>query len=166
MEPNANPDAVLTSVAFHPDGHLLCTGTASGNIKLFDVKTNQLVHTFEAPSNAARAVQSLTFSENGTWLASSNVDQTSVCIWDLRKTSLLKTLEVGTPVTGVAWDYTGQYLAVSGSGGIIVEQYAKSEKAWREVLRKAVPAVDVRWGAKAGSLVALTAEGDVVVLGA
>lgn len=69
-------------------------------------------------------------------------------------------------MTGVAWDYTGQFLAACGLGGVVVEQYAKAQKAWVEVLRKAVPAVDVKWGAKASNLIALTAEGEVTVLGA
>ncbi len=162
----ANIVAVLTTVAFHPDGHLLCAGTGDGAIKLFDVNAGQLMHTFEPPQGAATAVQALTFSENGTWLASANVDQTAVWVWDLRKTSLLKTLEVGTPVTGVAWDYTGLFLAACGPGGLVVNQYSKSSKAWTEVLRKAVQAVDVKWGAKANALVALTSDGDVNVLGA
>lgn len=122
------------------------------------------MHVFEAPAGSARAVQALTFSENGTWLVSANVDQTAVWVWDLRKTNLLKTLEIGTPVTGISWDYTGQFLAACGLGGVVVNQYAKSSKAWTEVLRKAVGSVDVKWGAKASSLVALTGEGAVSVL--
>lgn len=158
----ANNPTALTTVAFHPDGHLVCTGTSEGSIKLFDVRSNQLVHTFEAPT--AGAVQALAFSENGTWLASAIVNQTSVWVWDLRKTNLLKTLEIGTPVSGISWDYTGQFLAACGPGGLVVNQYAKSSKAWTEVLRKAVGSVGVQWGAKAGSLVALTTDGAVSTL--
>jgi len=124
------------------------------------------MHTFEPPAGTASAVQSLTFSENGTWLASCNLDQTAVSIWDLRKTALLKTLEIGTPVMGIAWDYTGQFVAACGLGGIAVYTYAKSAKAWSEVLKKAVGSVDVQWGARAGSLIALTGEGAVIVLSA
>ena len=131
---------------------------------LFDVKTGQLMHTFEAPAGSAGEVLALTFSENGTWLASANQGQTSVFVWDLRKTNLLKTIDIGTAVTGVSWDYTGQFLAACGSGGVVVTQYAKSSKTWNEVLRKAVGSVDVKWGAKASSLVALTGEGAVSVL--
>jgi pre-mRNA-processing factor 19 len=66
----------------------------------------------------------------------------------------------------MAWDYTGQFLAASGPGGVVVNQYNKKSKSWSEPLRKAVNAVDVQWGANAQSLVALTSEGAVSVLSA
>ena len=86
-------------------------------------------------------------------------------IWDLRKMNVVKTLEVGTTVTGLSWDYTGQFLIACGPGGVIVSQYTKAGKAWTEPLRRAIDAVDARWGAKASSLVVLTGEGLVNVLG-
>ena len=78
--------------------------------------------------------------------------------------AVLKTLDMGTAVTGLSWDYTGQFLAACGPGGVVVSQYVKASKAWEEPLRKAISAVDVKWGAKAKSLVALTEEGVVSVL--
>nr|OQO23804.1 hypothetical protein B0A51_08162 [Rachicladosporium sp. CCFEE 5018] len=155
-------DSELTTVTFHPDGHLLALGTSSGSIKLYDVKTSQIAHTFPAAANAP--ISSLSFSENGTWLASAYGGQTSVTIWDLRKLSQLTSLEIGTAVSGIAWDYTGQYLAACGAGAVVVSAYDKKAKAWSEPLRKAVNAVDVQWGANAQSLVALTNEGAVDVL--
>lgn len=130
------------------------------------MKSGQGLHEFEAPAGVKPGVQRLTFSENGTWLASANQGQTTVQVWDLRKTALLKTLETGTQITGLAWDYTGQFLATCGPGGLVVNQYSKGSKAWSEVLRKATASVDVQWGAKATGLVALTAEGGVSVLAA
>lgn len=150
------------TVAFHPDGHLLAAGAADGSIILFEVKSGQIMHTF--PAAAASSVISLTFSENGTWLASANEGQTNVNVWDLRKTNLLKSLDIGTAITGVTWDYTGQFLAACGPGGVVVHQYVKSSKSWEEPLRRAISAKDVKWGSKAKSLVALTGEGGVSVI--
>jgi pre-mRNA-processing factor 19 len=157
-------DVELTAVAFHPDGHLLAAGAADGSIKLYDVKASQLAHTF--PAGSPCPITALDFSENGTWLASATSDSTIVTVWDLRKLTALKTLDVGTPVTGISWDYTGQFLAASGPGGVVVNQYTKSSKQWSEPLRKAISAVDAKWGAKAQSLVVLTGDGAVGVLGA
>jgi len=154
----------LTTITFHPDGHLLALGTSSGETLLYDAKTSQLAHTFAA--SAAAPISSLSFSENGTWLAASTANSSSVTIYDLRKLNVLKTLDVGTAVTGVSWDYTGQFLAACGPGGVLVSSYDKKAKAWSEPLRKAIGAVDVKWGASAGSLVVLTGEGAVSVLGA
>ncbi|KAK5720467.1 hypothetical protein LTR17_014943 [Elasticomyces elasticus] len=154
-------DYELTTIAFHPDGHLLAAGTSEGSTLLYDVKTSQLAHTFAA--SAAGFVNGLSFSENGTWLASSNQGQSTITVFDLRKLNVLKTLDVGTAVTGVSWDYTGQFLAACGPGGVVVSQYSKSAKAWSEPLRKAISAADVKWGSKANSLVVLTGEGAVNV---
>lgn len=154
----------LTSTTFHPDGHLLAAGAADGSIKLYDVKTCQLAHTFPSPAGAT-PVADLNFSENGTWLASAYESSTTVTVWDLRKLSALKTLEVGGAVTGISWDYTGQFLAACGPGGVTVAQYTKASKSWTEPLRKGVSgAQDVKWGANAKKLVALTSDGAVNVL--
>jgi pre-mRNA-processing factor 19 len=152
----------LTTITFHPDGHLLAAGAVDGSIKLYDVKTSQLAHTFPAASPAP--ISAVSFSENGTWLASAHQDQTSAIVWDLRKLNQLVTLDVGTAVTGLTWDYTGQFLAACGPGGVVVNQYEKKSKSWSEPLRRAVKAVSVQWGSKAKSLVALTSEGAVSVL--
>ncbi|KAK5109290.1 hypothetical protein LTR62_007164 [Meristemomyces frigidus] len=157
-------DLALTAVTFHPDGHLLATGATDGSIILYDVKTSQPAHTFPATNSAP--ITGLSFSENGTWLAAATRGSTVVTIYDLRKLAALKTLDVGTAVTGLSWDYTGQFLAACGPGGVVVSQYTKSSKKWSEPFRKALAAVDVQWGASAHSLVALTGEGAVSVLGA
>lgn len=162
MDPVANIYTELVSAAFHPDGHLFAAGAADGSILLYDIKTLQLAHTF--PASTASPIVSLSFSENGTWLASAHQGQTTVTVWDLRKLSALKTLDAGTAVTSISWDYTGQYLLASGAGGVVVNQYTKSSKAWSEPLRKAINAVDAKWGASAKSIVALTGDGAVSVL--
>jgi pre-mRNA-processing factor 19 len=108
---------------------------------------------------------SLSFSENGTWLASSTKGQTSVTIFDLRKMQTLKVLDIGSQVESVHWDYTGQFVATAGAGCVSVQQYSKSSKSWSEPFRKAVAAKDLQWGANASSLVVLTPEGAISVLG-
>ena len=162
---SANTHTELTTVAFHPDGHLLAVGGADGSVRLYDVKTSQPAHTFPAPS-ATTPIVAVTFSENGTWLASANQGQNILTVWDLRKLNALKTIDIGTAVSGISWDYTGQFLAACGPGGVVVSQYSKSAKKWSEPLRKALNAADLKWGAKAKSLVALTSNGAVSVLGA
>ena len=85
-------------------------------------------------------------------------------VWDLRKQSTVKTLDIGSPVSSVKWDYTGQFLAAAAAGCVVVEQYEKKGKSWSEPLRKAIAATDVAWGADASSILLLNGDGALVTL--
>ena len=111
-------------------------------------------------------VQSLVFSENGYWLASSSQGATGASIWDLRRLNdAPKVLDIGGPVEDLAWDYSAQFLAVAGASCVAVQQWSKKSKSWSEPFRKAVPAQKVRWGADAKALITLTADDRVNVFG-
>ncbi|KAK1634932.1 WD40-repeat-containing domain protein [Colletotrichum phormii] len=160
----AYADSALTSSAFHPDGHLFVAGTVTGEIKLFMTTTLEVAAAFDLGA----PVEALTFSENGFWLAATAKGQSSVTIFDLRKegdAAKVKTLETGGPVQSLAWDYSGQFLATAGAGGITVQQYTKSSKKWSEPLRTSVAALSVQWGAGAKQLVSVNEEGVVSVFG-
>ena len=150
----------MTTAQFHPDGHLFAAGGTDGQIKLFDVKTGANAADFKE----AGPIQTLSFSENGTWLATAVRDSSSLSIWDLRKAAQIKTLDTGGPVARIRWDYTGQFLASAGPSGLTVQQYSKSTKEWSEPLRSAVAGVAVEWGPSAQQLVSVSEEGAVTVL--
>jgi pre-mRNA-processing factor 19 len=150
----------LSCGQFHPDGHLFAAAGTDTEIKLYDVKTSELQASF--PNDGP--VIGLSFSENGTWLASASAGSSNVSVWDLRKMNTIKTLEIGSPVSSVKWDYTGQFLAVAAAGCVVVEQYEKKAKSWSEPLRKAIAARDVAWGAQASSLVLLNEDGALFTL--
>jgi pre-mRNA-processing factor 19 len=155
-------DSELTCGAFHPDGHLFAAGGTDGRVKLFDVKSGQNVANFDHND----PLLSLSFSENGTWLATVVKGSTTVSVWDLRKSSIIKILDIGSPVQRVKWDYTGQFLLASGPGCVAVQQYSKSSKAWSEPFRKAVNAVDIEWGSNATTILALGPDGSLHTLAA
>lgn len=110
-------------------------------------------------------IQSLSFSENGIWLAAVSRGSTDITIWDLRKSAQIKVVHIGSQIESIRWDYSGQFLAVATRSGIAVQHYSKSSKQWSEPLRNATQAVAVEWGAKARKLVSLGPEGTITVLG-
>jgi pre-mRNA-processing factor 19 len=153
-------DAEITCISFHVDGLLFFVGSSDGKIRIFDIKSG----TPMAELDTGAPVLDIRFSENGTWFAVVNQGSTSVSIWDIRKQTVVHTLESGSPVTSCSWDYSGMYLAIGGTGSVSVQQFTKASKSWSELMRKATPAKDVAWGAKAESVVALTPEGGLAVL--
>jgi pre-mRNA-processing factor 19 len=109
---NAKSEAGLECIKFHPDGLILGTGTADSVIRIWDLKTQANVATFEGHK---RAVVDLGFSENGYYLATASEDG-SVRLWDLRKLKAFHTISLDeSPVHAVNWDYSGTYLAVAGN---------------------------------------------------
>ncbi|KAA8904814.1 WD40-repeat-containing domain protein [Sphaerosporella brunnea] len=150
----------FTTAQFHPDGYLLGLGTDS-QIKIFDVRSATIAGSL---GPVAAPVSSLSFSENGYWLAVALQGQSIAEIWDLRKQAVTKSLDIGSRVDHVAWDYSGQFLAASGPSGISVQHYAKATKSWSEPLQAAVPSVATAWGSKGSSLVSANYEGAITVM--
>jgi pre-mRNA-processing factor 19 len=128
------------------------------------VKTGESAANFDLDG----PVQDLVFSENGFWFAAVAKGSNSVVIFDLRKegkAAQAKVLEIGGKVDSIRWDYTSQYLAASGPGGLTISQYTKSTKSWSDVISTAVPATAIEWGPEAKTLVTVNSDGVITVLG-
>lgn len=87
--PVAADAAQYTCGAFHPDGLILGTGSSTGALRIWDVRTMENPHTLAGHS---AAMSCLAFSENGYQAASGGVDG-SVRLWDLRKLTFTQSLE-------------------------------------------------------------------------
>ena len=152
----------MNTVAWHPDGHLL--GLASpGQISLYHTDTLAFAASFSVPSSSP--ITSLAFSENGIWFAASTGN--SVIVFDVRKegeAAILKTFESSAQVQDVSFDYTGQYLAFVGKGGVEVKAYRKKEKVWVDGLQVAVPGEGLAWGPEAAKVITINETGVVSVL--
>ncbi|VFQ85430.1 unnamed protein product [Cuscuta campestris] len=119
-----------TSAAFHPDGLILGTGTAGATVKIWDVKSQAVVAQFDGHVGA---VTSLSFSENGYFLATAAVD--GVKLWDLRKLRNFRNFpsyDENTPTQTVEFDHSGSYLALGGSD-IRVYQVASVKSEWNSI---------------------------------
>ncbi len=107
----------ILSVAFSPDGKLLTTGDASGEIRLWQVADGKQLLTCKGHTGWVR---SIAFSPDGKILASASSDQT-VRLWDVQTGKCLSTLQGHTQwVRSVAFSPDGKTLA-SGSGDYTIK---------------------------------------------
>merc|ERR1711907_43128 len=135
------------SAMFHPDGLILATGVGDSRIRIWDIKAQQNVATFEGHS---AAVVNVSFSENGYYMASG--DGSAVKLWDLRKLKNFQTLQV--PASCVDFDFSAQFLAAGHAESLSVY----NTKTW-EVVKEFGKAhsgavTDVKWSKTAGFLAA------------
>ncbi len=82
-------------------------------MRIWDITTQENVFTFEGYK---KDLSSISFSENGYYLATSGVKSSEVKIWDLRKPELLKTINlVKEDIHTVEFDNSGAYLGIVGN---------------------------------------------------
>ncbi|GHJ87554.1 hypothetical protein NliqN6_3956 [Naganishia liquefaciens] len=119
-----------TSFAGHPDGILHGGGTQDGSIRIWDVRDASALAA--SLTSHASPVTSLSFSENGYYLASASATDPTVKIFDLRKLTVLSSwaLPAENKVTEVRFDPSAQFLSVVGTDARV---YAN--KTWEEVCK-------------------------------
>ncbi|KAL7423644.1 hypothetical protein Q5752_001225 [Cryptotrichosporon argae] len=119
------------SFAGHPDGILHAGGTMDGVVRVWDAReSSSLAATLESPL-AGKPVSTLSFSENGYYLATGSTAAPAVSVFDLRKLAVLSswTIEDAT-VNEVRFDPSAQFLSVVGS-----EFRVYANKTWDELLK-------------------------------
>jgi hypothetical protein len=84
-------------------------------IKLWDITSQKEFSKLQ--DEKMDSVNSISFSENGFYLASCGVEDTQVRIWDIRKNKIVKNinLQEGNYVNKVEFDSTGNYLTMAGN---------------------------------------------------
>ncbi|PVU99452.1 hypothetical protein BB559_000683 [Furculomyces boomerangus] len=136
----------ILSCNVHPDGLILGTGSRDGKLLIWDVKAQNSLMSFDitSPTNSPLGpVQSLSFSENGYYLAASSSD--IVQVFDLRKKAAIHTFQLSVPntdskldaepwavssvVNAVEFDRSGSYLAIAGQDTRVYKS-----KTWAELL--------------------------------
>lgn len=81
-------------------------------MKIWDLSSQENAATFEGHSDG---INSISFSQNGYYLASSSAKDNVVKVWDLRKPKIFKSIEVNSEIRKVKFDHSGSYLGVVGS---------------------------------------------------
>lgn len=118
-----------TAVQYSPDGSIVASGGDDGTIKLWRVADGMLLRTLtghQAPPpqyQTVAAIRSLSFSPDGTLLASAGNDN-SVLVWRLSDGSVVRTLSGAFPgqvgclsLCGLACSPNGQMLGLAITSG-------------------------------------------------
>ncbi|KAJ3085037.1 hypothetical protein HDU96_005617, partial [Phlyctochytrium bullatum] len=154
-----------TSVSFHPDGLLVGLGAKDSTIGIWDLKAGSKVQTFEGHQGA---INSIGFSENGYYLATSATGHAVVNIWDLRKLAIVHTIDLseeGKSVQKVTFDPSAQYLGVAT--GHSIRLYLN--KKWTEIFKTDIHSGDItdfKFGKNSRHIVSAGADRAIIVTGA
>ncbi|KAL9937403.1 hypothetical protein V8E36_003812 [Tilletia maclaganii] len=155
------------SFAFHPDGTLLAAGTYGGVVRVWNVGTGTKARTFR--TDLSGGVHSLSFSENGYFLAVAAAGSSEIEVWDLRKVT--KAASIAHPsgssagaIQAVAFDPSAQFLAAVGPD---VRVYAN--KTWTPLAgweENTAEITSVAWDRQDGSILVGSLDRTLRVLGA
>jgi pre-mRNA-processing factor 19 len=159
---SVNGDAPFTSVSFHPDGLIVGTGSADSAVKIWDVKALKNAATFEGHKGK---VVDITFSENGYYLATAAEDST-VKLWDLRKLKQVHSIQLPEDfsLSSLDFDYSGTYLAVSGSDvRVFIGKTMSHIATYNHATKRSERVNDVRWGGDAEFLASVGSDRQVKI---
>ncbi|REJ93319.1 MAG: hypothetical protein DWQ35_10520 [Planctomycetota bacterium] len=111
----------VTALAFSPDGRHLATGSGeparSGELKLWDVETGELVRHIEGAHSDS--VLDLSFNHDGSLLASCGADQ-NMRVFEVESGRRVHSFEYHTShVLGVSWRADARVLATCGADGVV-----------------------------------------------
>lgn len=120
-----------TSFDVHPDGVLHAGGTKDGLVRVWDARQNTSLAA-SLDSHPGKALSTLSFSENGYYLATASSADSLVNVFDLRKLKLFSSwnLPAENTVNEVRFDPSAQFLTVAGTD---LRVYAN--KSWNELLK-------------------------------
>ncbi|KAI9790347.1 MAG: general transcription repressor [Peltula sp. TS41687] len=100
-------DLYIRSVCFSPDGRYLATGAEDKQIRVWDIPSRTIKHTF---SGHEQDIYSLDYSRTGRHIASGSGDRT-VRLWDVEAGHNVMTFTIEDGVTTVAISPDGRYVA-------------------------------------------------------
>ncbi|CAB1105812.1 unnamed protein product [Ectocarpus sp. CCAP 1310/34] len=108
-------DCQVTDVQFSPDGHILASAAADGQVKLWDLRAGKPMHTFQACSGAVRAIR---FNPQEFLLAVATSDRT-VKLYDIEFMELFCPTAPDTcPTRAITFDPDGQKMYCASPSGL------------------------------------------------
>jgi WD40 repeat protein/tRNA A-37 threonylcarbamoyl transferase component Bud32 len=130
----------VTAVTIHPDEQTLASGSSDKTIKLWNLTTGEILHTFAGRSlwfgaGHTDRITALLFASDGHTLVSSSDDGT-VKFWDVVNQKLLTTLpghEWG--ISAIALSQAGETLAVGSGDGLITLWHRNTQELVERLTR-------------------------------
>lgn len=113
----------ITALALSPDGKLIASGSTDKTIRLWSLKTGELLYTYMGrsfwfPQGHQDRITSLAFSPSSELLLSSSADGT-IKQWDVRNGELFSTLQGGWGVSAIALNPCDPVLVSGSEDGLI-----------------------------------------------
>ena len=106
----------MNSIDFSRDGSILAIGSSDATIRLWDVRKNHVVNALIAHKGR---VNSVSFSPDGKFLASSEDKDNSIFLWDIQKRQLIAKLTGHSKyVFSVSFSSDGKFLVSSGADNV------------------------------------------------
>ena len=106
-------DWVLT-IAFSPNGQLLATGNNKGIVKIWNIRTRQVITQLHGDTTSIYAVE---FSPDGRAFASAGYDG-KIKLWNVSNWELIGTLESNGTVFAIDFSPNGKVLASTGHAAV------------------------------------------------
>ncbi|KAG8989475.1 general transcription repressor, partial [Tulasnella sp. 427] len=116
----------VRAAAFSPDGSLLATGSEDRKVRVWDINTGKVIHTFRGHVHKINAV---CFSSCGSFLLSGSSDKT-LWVWDL-DTGGHHAIHVGSRVKSVALLARDRFVAVTAEKEIQLWDIEEDRLAYR-----------------------------------
>jgi WD40 repeat protein len=104
--------AGVKSLVFSSDGKHFVSAGGDATVKLWDVKTGNIIYIFRGHK---KSVNSVAIAPNGKFIASGSSDNT-VILWDLHTGKILNTFNTDSKVNSVAFSPDGEFIATGGEG--------------------------------------------------
>ncbi len=116
----------VNSVSFSPDGNLIASASEDATIRLWNVKSGELIRTLVGHT---AFVNSVSFSPDGNFIASASNDNT-IRLWDVKNGEQIRTLDGHTDnVNSVSFSPDGNLIA-SGAGKSVGETTDNTIRLW------------------------------------
>ena len=110
-----------------PNGKYLCAATDTSRNIIIEVGTNNIVRSLYGHKNDGFSQPRIAWSSSGQYIFGNTQEDSSICVWDIASTKMVKRLE----------GHTGQLRDIFGSktsDTIVTCSYDKKVKVWLNVM--------------------------------